>query len=129
MGQRNVGDFICYKYPILFLIDAKSKEGNTLPFSDLRQYDDMLKYKDITGVVTGFITWFIDHDRILFIPIKTMEKIKNEGLKSFNINKMKPEDYFYLEIPSKKLRTFMKSDYSSFAEYSWLSYQRSSSEQ
>ena len=58
-----------------------------------------------------------------------MEKIKNEGLKSFNINKMKPEDYFYLEIPSKKLRTFMKSDYSSFAEYSWLSYQRSSSEQ
>lgn len=120
----NVGDFICYSYPCCYIIDCKSKEGNTLPFSDLRQYDLMLKYKGIQGLLVGFIVWFVDHDRVLWIPIETMEKIKNEGLKSFNINKMSKDNYFYLEIPSKKLRTFMKSDYSSFVNYTWLSYQK-----
>jgi len=113
----NVGDFICYKYPNIYLLDCKSIQGNTLPFSDLRQYDQMLKYKDILGVAVGFIVWFVDHDRVLWIPVQTMEKIKTEGLKSFNINKMTPDNYFFLEIPSKKLRTFLKSDYSSLVEY------------
>lgn len=120
MGYKtiaNVGDFICYKYPYCYIIDCKSKEGNTLPFSDLRQYDLMLDYKNIKGLYVGFIVWFIDHDRVLWIPIQTMEKIKNEGLKSFNINKMKQEDYWYLDIPSKKLRTFVDSDYSALVEY------------
>lgn len=120
MGYKtiaNVGDFICYKYPYCYIVDCKSKEGNTLPFSDLRQYDLMLDYKNIKGLYVGFIVWFIDHDRVLWIPIQTMEKIKNEGLKSFNINKMKQEDYWYLDIPSKKLRTFVDSDYSALVEY------------
>ena len=113
----NAGDFICYKYPNCFIIDTKSKEGNTLPFSDLRQYDKMLEYKGIKGLHIGFIVWFIDHDKIIWLPVETMEKIKNDDLKSFNINKMKSEDYFFLEIPSKKLRTFMSSDYSKLVEY------------
>ena len=121
MGYKsvaNVGDFICYKYPNLFVIDCKSIQGNTLPFSDLRQFDKMVTYKGITGVHLGFIVWFVDHDRVLWIPVQTMEKIKNEGLKSFNIRKMTdPADYFFLEIPSYKMRSFMKSDYSYLAAY------------
>ena len=113
----NVGDFICYKYPYIYLLDCKSIKGNTLPFSDLRQYDKMLDYKDITGVFVGFIVWFIDHDKVLWVPVQTMKKIKDENLKSFNINKMKPEDYFYLELPSKKLRTFMDTDYSVLVDH------------
>lgn len=113
----NVGDFICYKYPFIYLIDCKSIKGNTLPFSDLRQLDQMLEYINITGINVGFIVWFINHDKILWIPAETMNKIKLEGLKSFNINKMKQEDYFFLDIPSKKLRTFMNSDYSWLTNY------------
>ena len=117
LGQHNVGDFICYKYPYIYVIDAKSIQGNTLPFSDLRQYDQMLEYKDITGLKIGFIVWFVDHDRVLWIPVQTMEKIKLEGRKSFNIRTMDRDKYPYLEIPSKKLRTFMKSDYSFLTVY------------
>ena len=51
----NVGDFIGYKYPLMFIIDAKTKKGNTISFSDIRQYDKMLEYKDIKGVFTGII--------------------------------------------------------------------------
>lgn len=120
MGYKsiaNVGDFLCYKFPLLFIVDCKSKEGNTLPFSDLRQYNLMLGYMGIKGVQTGFMTWFVDHDRILWIPIETMKKISDEGLKSFNINKMSPEEYFYLDIPSKKMRTFLNSNYLSIYNY------------
>lgn len=118
LGIANAGDFICYKYPNCFIIDAKSIQGNTLPFSDLRQYDKMLEYKNIKGLYVGFIVWFVDHDRVLWIPIQTMEKIKGEGLKSFNIRKMvDPADYFFLEIPSYKMRTFMKSDYNALIKY------------
>lgn len=118
MGQRNVGDFICYKYPLMFIIDCKSIQGNTLPFSDLRQYDQMLEYKNIKGVRVGFIVWFVDHDKVLWIPVQTMEKIQKEGLKSYNIRKMFGNDnYPILEIPSYKLRTFMKSNYSELINY------------
>ena len=118
MGQRNVGDFICYKYPLMFIIDCKSIQGNTLPFSDLRQYDQMLEYKNIKGVRIGFVVWFVDHDKVLWIPVQTMEKIQKEGLKSYNIRKMfDNDDYPILEIPSYKLRTFMKSNYSELINY------------
>ena len=118
MGQRNVGDFICYKYPLMFIIDCKSIQGNTLPFSDLRQYDQMLEYKNIKGVRIGFVVWFVDHDKVLWIPVQTMEKIQKEGLKSYNIRKMfDNDDYPVLEIPSYKLRTFMKSNYSELINY------------
>ena len=118
MGQRNVGDFICYKYPLMFIIDCKSIQGNTLPFSDLRQYDQRLEYKNIKGVRVGFVVWFIDHDKVLWIPVQTMEKIQKEGLKSYNIRKMFDNDnYPVLEIPSYKLRTFMKSNYSELINY------------
>jgi hypothetical protein len=118
MGQRNVGDFICYKYPLMFIIDCKSIQGNTLPFSDLRQYDQMLEYKNIKGVRVGFVVWFVDHDKVLWIPVQTMEKIQKEGLKSYNIRKMfDNDDYPILEIPSYKLRTFMKSNYSELINY------------
>lgn len=118
MGQKNVGDFICYKYPLMFIIDCKSIQGNTLPFSDLRQYDQMLEYKNIKGVRVGFVVWFVDHDKVLWIPVQTMEKIQKEGLKSYNIRKMLDNDnYPVLEIPSYKLRTFMKSNYSELINY------------
>ena len=117
-GVGNVADFICYKYPCIYLIDTKSIQGNTLPFSDLRQFDKMLQYKNIKGAQVGFIVWFVDHDRVLWIPVQTMEKIKNEGLKSFNIRKMTdPADYFFLDISSYKLRSYMKSDYLAFTNF------------
>ena len=118
-GQRNIGDFVCFKYPCLYFIDCKSIQGNTLPFSDLRQYDDMveLNSKKITGLRIGFVVWFVDHDRVLWLPIETMKKIKDEGKKSFNINKMFTSEYEYIEIPSKKLRTYMISDYSFLVSY------------
>lgn len=117
LGISNVGDFICYKYPQLYVIDCKTKKGNTIPFSDIRQYDKMLEYKNIKGVNIGIIVWFYEHDKVVWVPIQTLEKLKNEDKKSFNIKMLGDNNYESLEIPSKKLRTFMNSDYGELVRY------------
>lgn len=116
-GSSNVGDFICYKHPYMYIFDCKTKKGNTLPFSDIRQYDKMLEYKNILGVHVGIICWFYEKDLVVYIPIRTLEKIKNEDKKSFNIKMLEDENYECFSIPGKKLRTFIDTDYSKLVGY------------
>lgn len=116
-GVRGISDFICYKEPYLYLIDCKSHDGNTVSFNDFSQYESMLGVKDIPGVVAGTMIWFCERDRVIWVPIQTWEKLKLEDKKSFNIKYVEDSNYETLEIPSKKLRTFMESDYSTLIEY------------
>ena len=58
----------------------------------------------------GVVIWFIDHDRVIFVPLDTVTKMKQDGCKSVNINKL--DGYDYKEIPSSKKRVLMESDYS-----------------
>ena len=109
--SRNPSDFIGFINGRLFLIEVKSHYGNTFNFkSDFRQYDELLKYKNIEGVYPCIIIWFIDHDKVLFANIKDIESMINQGKKSINIKDF--AEYNIKEVPSIKLRTFLKSDYS-----------------
>ena len=116
-GISSPCDFIGYQRPNIFLIECKSHEGNTFPFSAFRQYENMLQYKDISGLHAGVILWLLDHDLVLWIPIKTFEKLKIEDKKSFNVKMVDDPEYESLVLPSKKLRTFMETDYSKLIEY------------
>lgn len=116
-GVATPCDFICYKYPLIYLIDCKSHDGNTISFNDFAQYERMLPYKDIKGVIAGTVAWMYKHDKVVWIPIQTWEKIKNEGGKSFNIKMLDNPDYECWEIPSKKKRVFMSTDYSQFVNH------------
>lgn len=111
----NVADFICYSYPNMFMIDCKSSEGNTLGFAAIRQYDRMLEYMNIPGAFVGIVWWSVSNDKVIWIPVKTLKQIKDEGKKSYNIKMLNDPNYESYEIPSKKLRTFMQSDYSQLA--------------
>ena len=106
-GSRNPCDFICYTGRSLFLIECKSHKGNTIPFTNLRQHDLLKTYESCA--ITGYICWFIEHGKVVFIPTQTISKMEKDGLKSININKL--EGYDYIEIPSVKKRTFLNSDY------------------
>lgn len=110
-GSSNVSDFIAYKYPDLFLLEAKSTHGNTFPFTNFRQYDKLLEYKGIKGLHPGVVIWFIDHDKVIYVPILSAEKMKLDGKKSINIKMLDSDDYYLLDIPSVKKRVFMDSDY------------------
>ena len=112
MGIRNICDFIGFKKPSIFYIECKSHEGNTFPLSNLSQYDKLITKIGIPGVRAGVIIWFIDHDRVIYVPIKTIKQMKEDGKKSVNIRTIDKEGYRFIEIPSVKKRVFMDSDYS-----------------
>ena len=110
--SANISDFLCYKYPLDYVIDCKTHKGNTISFSDFSQYERMLPYKDIKGMVLGTVIWFYEKDKIVWCPIQTWEKLKLEGKKSFNLKYIDDPNYDCFEIPSRKLRTYMETNYS-----------------
>jgi hypothetical protein len=108
----NISDFIAYKMPYIFYLEAKTIKGNTLPFQNLSQYEKLSAKVGIPGVRSGIVIWFYEHDRIIYVPISTITKMKIEGKKSVNITTIDGEGYKYVNIPSVKKRVFMTSDYS-----------------
>lgn len=54
-GVAGISDFICYKFPYIFIIDCKSHQGNTVSFNDFAQYERMLPYKDVKGLIAGTV--------------------------------------------------------------------------
>lgn len=111
--SRNICDFICFNNGLLFLIECKTIKGNTFPLSNLTQYSKLVKKVGIKGVRAGVIIWFYEHEnKILYIPISTFTKIKEEGLKSFNVKMIGNEAYPSVVIPSVKKKVFYDSDYS-----------------
>lgn len=108
----NICDFIAYKCPNIFYFECKSIKGNTFPLTNLKQYDKLIVKKGIKGVRVGVILWFIEHQKVLYIPIKTFKKLKEDGKKSFNIKMVEDKTYECVEIPSQIKKVFLDSDYS-----------------
>ena len=113
--SRNISDFICYKKPYLYIIECKSHAGASFPFEKLTQYDKMVSFVDIPGIIIGVVLFLYDKDLVLFVPLKTIKKMKEDGLKSVGVKHL--DSYDILKVPSKKLRVYMDSDYSCLEGY------------
>ena len=113
-GVTNICDFIAYSYPNIFYIEAKTHYENTFPWTNLTQYDKLVEKVGIKGVRVGVVLWMIDHDIVVYLPIKTVAIMKRDGTKSFNIKMLKDPKYSNLihAIPGVKKRVFMECDYS-----------------
>lgn len=107
----NISDFIGYTYPNIFYLECKSHDGNTFPFQNLTQYDKLKDKVGLKGVRAGVVIWFKDHDKVLYVPISTITKMKEDNKKSVNVLKSIQEGYAIIEVPSVKKRVFMDSDY------------------
>ena len=105
----NVSDFIGYDYPLIFYTELKSHKGNTFPFTCLPQYEKLTAKVGIKGVRAGVVLWMIDHDLVLYVPISTITKMKNDGKKSINIKDI--DNYHIIKIPGVKKRVFIECDY------------------
>ena len=108
----NISDFIGYKFPNIFYIEAKSIKGNTFPLTNLTQYDKLCAKVGIPGVRAGVILWAIEKKIVLYIPINTFTKIKAAGKKSFNLTKdLNSSDFPSILLPSSISRVFPTVDY------------------
>ena len=112
----NICDFIGYVYPNIYYLEVKSIHGNTFPFSNLSQYEKLIDKVGIPGVRSGVVIWFVDHGRVLYVPVSTITTMKKDNKKSVNVNKSISEGYRIIEIPSIKKRIFCDSDYSVLLE-------------
>ena len=114
----NPSDFIVYKKPYEIDVECKSHKGNTLPFSCIReeQITGMLEKSKIEGVLAGVIVWFIDHDKTLWLPIKSVEWLMFSGDKSLNIKHFDGylEWHKGIEIQGKKKRIYFDYDMEDF---------------
>ena len=112
-GYKNISgisDFIAYHYPNIFFIECKEHKGNTFPLANLTQYDKLMSVQGIKGVRSGVVLWFSEKDTVVYVPVKTFKKLKEDGKKSLNINDI--NNYELIVVPSVKKRTFLDSDYS-----------------
>lgn len=107
--SANPCDFICFKFPRLYLFECKSHGGKSFPFTSLPQYEKLIHYNCIFGVHSFVILWFYDCDVVYAIPILTIQKMIEDGKKSISIKDI--DTYNMIKIPSIKKRVFMDSDY------------------
>jgi len=128
LGNVNICDFICYKYPYEFYIECKAIHGNTLNFKGHireKQWEGLLEKSKIKGVFAGILCWFIKAEKTVYIPIEFLENEKQAGKKSIN---QKYIDTFIqmgedlsdtdkiIELKGKKKRIFYKYDFNEFFE-------------
>lgn len=112
----NPCDFLCYPGDKVLMVECKAHAKASIPFTAIPQYERLLEYKDAYKTYPGVVVWFYDKDIVLWVSIQEMEKMVADGEKSIGlrmIDKEKPykKAYNIINIPSKKLRTFMESDY------------------
>lgn len=88
VGSKNICDFIVYKYPYQYYIECKTIHGNTFPLSNITdtQYNGLLEKSRIKGVIAGVIIWWIDKDVTKFVPIHTIQNLKDNKYKSISYN-------------------------------------------
>lgn len=107
---KNICDFIGYVYPNIYFLECKVHAGASIPFDKITQYDKMIEVAGLHGVRSGVIIYLYDKEKVYYVPIKTIEKMKADGKKSVGLRAVE-EGYRVIEIPSTKLRVFMDSDY------------------
>lgn len=115
-GSKNPSDFIAFKSPNLYLLECKSIKGNTISFSYLSQYDQLISYKDLDHVFPGFVIWWIDKDKVGWVPVETVEKLKAEGKKSVHVDILSDDSYFTISIPTELKRVYLTCDFSCMAD-------------
>ena len=111
-----ISDFIGFIVKNIYYLEAKSCKGNTFPLTRLTQYEKLKAKVGIPGVRVGVILWFIEHDKVLYVPISTITKLIEDGKKSVNVKMLDEGEYNIKVIPSVKRRVFLDCDYTILTE-------------
>ena len=93
------------------MVECKSHDGASIPFSAIPQYERLLEYKNFENVVPGIIIWFKEKDKLIWVHINVAEKIFNDGNKSIQLKMLNDEKYDLKEIPSVKKRVYLEANY------------------
>lgn len=110
IGQANICDFICYKYPNMYYIESKATEHDRFDFSMLTdvQREGLYQKSKIQGCYGIVIALFVSYQRAFILDIRD---IVESGLKSVNVNKVEKWSIPFSEIPTIQSRKEMLDYY------------------
>lgn len=109
--SQNPCDFLSFAEQILLMIECKAHAGASLPFSAIRQFDKLVSYTKIKDVFPGVLLWLYEKDIVLWISAEDLKKMRMAGKKSVGIKALDDQAYNIIQIPSKKKKVFLESDY------------------
>lgn len=112
---KNPCDFICEANGHVYMVETKSHYENRFPWTSFSQLDLLEDYIDVDNCRPTLVVWYIDYDVVVWIPVKTVVQMIDDGYKAFNLRELseyEQNDYKYLFVPTvKKKRVFLDSDY------------------
>ena len=114
-NSRNLCDFICFWRSKLFLLECKVCKNKKYYLSNFRQYDILsgIEKQEIPNLKIGVIIWFNTFDKIIYVPVSEMIKMKEDNVKSIDITDCLNESkYNIVEIPTSKKKIFFNCDFS-----------------
>lgn len=77
-GSSNPSDFIAYRKPYFFYIECKSCQEEVFTIKAMiseDQWTDLLKKSKYTGVFAGYLIWFVNEDKVFWVPAKKMNSL------------------------------------------------------
>ena len=109
--SANPCDFLAFNNGILWMLECKETQEGTINFAKIPQLDRLKDYIGLENVEQFIIVWYSNHDKVIACPASEALKMKADGKKSISLKMLQDKSYNIIEIPSKKLRVFMESDY------------------
>lgn len=113
--SRNPSDFICYSYPKMMYVECKETTGNTLNWKAFSQYDNLVPYAKIDGILAGVLIWFSEQQVVAFVSIKDCIKMHEEGKKSIAYKDITDPAYNILQVKSEIKRIYPVLDLTEMA--------------
>lgn len=85
---KNPCDFIVYKRPNMFKLEAKSTTGSSFSISRLTQLEKLLEAKH-NGCRAGMLLWFIDKKVTFWVEADYIQEAVEQGKKSLSVNDLR----------------------------------------
>ena len=98
---ENPSDFIFYRGGTLYLIEAKSHEGNVFPLKMVSPNQWKYLNVDVSGVKSFVIIWFVSHDVTRLFDFKYLLGAKENDVKSIRY-----DDEHGVIVPARKKRSY-----------------------
>lgn len=104
-GVCNPCDFIYYRYPYMFMIEAKSVKKSKMYWTAItdNQHEQLAYYDTIYGVNSIILIEFRTEQECYALPYKVLQRLRDEGEKGLSINKARELDDVYL-LPTEYKR-------------------------
>ena len=109
--SQNPCDFFALVQRYFFMLECKETTEGTINFSKISQLDRLADYIGMDGVFTYIIIWFSSKDKVLAVSAEEAVRIKGLGHKSISLKMLGDEAYNIIDLPAKKKRVFMDTDF------------------